>query len=82
MAGGGFAALTAESQQALLAMLACPACRSALRLDTTELDTTGLNAGLDTGLDAGDDPPGILCQGCGQRFAVVDGIPVLIAAGE
>lgn len=73
MAGGGFAALTAESQQALLAMLACPACRSALRLDTT---------GLDTGLNAGNDPPGILCQGCGQRFAVVDGIPVLIAAGE
>ena len=78
MAGGGFAALTAESQQALLAMLACPACRSALRLDTTGLDTTG----LDTGLNAGNDPPGILCQGCGQRFAVVDGIPVLIAAGE
>lgn len=54
-------ALTPAARAAVLAMLACPACRGKLRIDDAK------------------DELAIVCGGCGLRFPVVDGIPVLIA---
>jgi uncharacterized protein YbaR (Trm112 family) len=46
-----------SSIEAILDLLACPACEGALRVEGTA----------------------VLCDACGRRYPVVDGIPVLIA---
>jgi uncharacterized protein YbaR (Trm112 family) len=40
----------------LLAILACPACRAAVKLDGERL----------------------VCQGCGRKYRIEDGIPIML----
>ncbi len=47
---------------ALLEILACPACRSPLRVDESALDGAGA----------------LVCTGCGLAYPVRDEIPVLL----
>lgn len=47
---------------ALLDILACPACKAALRVDEAEYDGAGA----------------LVCTGCGLAYPVRDDIPVLL----
>jgi uncharacterized protein len=55
--------------ETVLRLLACPACHAGLAL---------LNAQLDAQLNAQLDAETVLCTGCGRRYPICDGLPVLL----
>ncbi len=50
-----------------MTILCCPACRSQLRLETSEVSEDVLSGAL-------------VCNGCSERYPIQDGIPVLLPA--
>jgi uncharacterized protein len=54
--------------ETVLRLLACPACHAGLLL----------NAEHDAQLNAQLDAETVLCTGCGRRYPICDGLPVLL----